>query len=475
MLILLNFPTDAPPYAILSHTWGLEGVTVTEVTDLSKRKTKAGFNKIKQTCKQAAKGGLNYAWIDTCCINKESSSELSEAINCMFRWYRNAAICYAYLEDVSEDIELLFTSSLSFEHSRWFTQGWTLQELLAPRDIAFFSAKWAPIGRKMKLSRILEQIIGIPHDILTGNARLDQISVADRMNWVSKRQATREEDIAYFLMGIFDVNMPMVYGEGGKASVRLQEEIPKQTQDESLFAWRSSEESTSEAPYRGLVASSPEEFASDVTITPFSASMTSASTLLGNGRISLSCALYKDLIFGLKCFQGTDVSSVVGIRVTSIESNYFLRSNPSELVLKPHQYPPGFQGAVFDKIAEIKEPSPVNDIYQREGIRLLLLPHEISMVAVYPKKYKEWEKTMKVPIVSSKRLHVLLVLWVEQQIGGRSYTYYVDLLATKAEEAELKCKAAKMPLKDLIQEALTSRGRRFVLGEIKQNQKGNKF
>ncbi|EHK17332.1 uncharacterized protein TRIVIDRAFT_137229, partial [Trichoderma virens Gv29-8] len=236
-LELIWFPKAPPPYAILSHTWGLDEVTFADFTNVPKRESKAGFSKIKQTCKQALKDGLSYAWVDTCCINKESSSELSEAINSMFRWYRDAAICYAYLEDVPEETNSSITNSSLINHCRWFTRGWTLQELLAPWDIVFFAANWATIGRKTGLGATIEQITGIPRAILTGDSRLDQVSVASRMNWAAKRQTTREEDIAYCLMGVFDVNMPMMYGEGKKAFIRLQEEILRQTEDDSLFAW----------------------------------------------------------------------------------------------------------------------------------------------------------------------------------------------------------------------------------------------
>lgn len=465
------FPKTPPPYAILSHTWGPDEVTFADFTNLSTRATKSGFTKIKQTCEQALKDGFSFAWIDTCCINKESSSELSEAINSMFRWYRDAAICYAYLEDASEKIKLPITSSSSISHCRWFTRGWTLQELLAPKEIVFFGAKWTTIGRKTELKEILEQITGIPCTILTGNMRLDQSSVANRMNWAAKRETTREEDIAYCLMGIFDVNMPMLYGEGRNAFIRLQEEILKQTQDDSLFAWRASEESACEAPYRGLFASSPKEFASEVTTTPFFTSMAGESTLLGNGRISLSCALYQDGFIGLKCFQGTELSTVVGIQAISTGINHFVRSNPSQLVLKPHQYPIAFQTVVFDKFVEMREPRLLSDIYQHNEL-FLALPPEIRFVGVYPKEYTGFQKTMKLPVThlvgkkvafymevdrqvsgadvfreigwSDKDTAVLLVLWVEQ-LSTKSFTFYFDLLAVNAGDVESEFIDAERP------------------------------
>jgi len=288
----------------------------------------------------------------------------------MFKWYRSAAICYAYIEDLPKTIELPIADASLVKGCRWFSKGWTLQELLAPRDIIFFGAGWFQIGRKAELEGILEQVTGIPRTVLSQKTRLDQVSVADRMNWASNRQTSREEDIAYCLMGLFDVNMPMLYGEGRKSFIRLQEEIIKQTQDDSVFAWRASQQSAAEAPYRGLFASSPREFASEDTITPFHTPKAGETNLLGNSRVSISCALHQDGVLCLKCFRGTDVSSVVGIEVTSTGSNHFLRSNPTSLTSRRHQSPAIFKTMIFEKFTEMTEPSSLDDIYRRDGIQL---------------------------------------------------------------------------------------------------------
>jgi hypothetical protein len=324
-LKLIWFAGKPPPYAILSHTWNAEEVIFADFSNLSKIEATPAFCKVKLTCQQARQDGFSYAWIDTCCINKESSAELSEAINCMFRWYRDAAICYAYIEDLPEDIKIPITDPALMKTCRWFSRGWTLQELLAPTDIVFFGSGWFKIDRKIELVEILEAVTGIPHNVLTSETRLGHISVADRMNWASQRETTREEDIAYCLMGIFDVNMPMMYGEGRKAFLRLQEEIVKQTQDDSLFAWKANEEAAIKAPYRGLYASSPKEFASEVSILPFNTSVAGPTTVLGDGRISLSCAPYPGHVLGLKCTPATENSSVVGIEVINTGGDYVLR------------------------------------------------------------------------------------------------------------------------------------------------------
>jgi hypothetical protein len=169
----------------------------------------------------------------SCCIDKTSSAELSEAINSMFRWYKNAAVCYVYLSDVSRSDDL--TPSMS--KSRWFTRGWTLQELLAPSVIVFYSAEWQHLGTKSQLSRLLLTITFIEEEYLRGKD-LQLASVAKRMSWSSRRNTSRIEDIAYCLLGIFDIHMPLIYGEGKKAFQRLQGEILKATpHDHTLYAW----------------------------------------------------------------------------------------------------------------------------------------------------------------------------------------------------------------------------------------------
>jgi hypothetical protein len=212
-----------PRYAILSHTWGVdnEEVTLKDVEE-GTGTTKAGYEKILFCGHQAAKDGLRYFWVDTCCIDKSSSAELAEAINSMFAWYRDATRCYVYLSDVSAAQQ---PWSLALQQSRWFTRGWTLQELIAPVSVEFFSAEGHRIGNKYSLVRELHRITGISVGALQGDP-LSQFSVEERMSWVGQRKTRREEDAAYSLLGIFDVHMPLIYGEGrSKAFARLQREI----------------------------------------------------------------------------------------------------------------------------------------------------------------------------------------------------------------------------------------------------------
>jgi hypothetical protein len=261
-------------YAILSHTWGDHELLFTDMTDLERaRLTKpVGFAKLEGSCALAKRQGLKYVWIDTCCIDKSSSAELSEAINSMYMWYQKSRICYAYLSDVStldgsghQQSEIL----KQVGRSRWFTRGWTLQELLAPKRVEFYTANWDYIGKKDddKLLTILSQASLVDECVLANIVSLDKISVAKKMYWASRRETTRTEDIAYCLLGIFGVNMPLLYGEGIRAFIRLQQEIIKATNDQSIFAWYCAAPGQ-ENQIRGALAPSPRCFALSGDIWP---------------------------------------------------------------------------------------------------------------------------------------------------------------------------------------------------------------
>jgi hypothetical protein len=221
-----------PPYGILSHTWGDHEPSFRDLDNWCLTSKKPGAQKIELTCRQAKMDGLNYAWVDTCCIDQNSSAELAEAINSMFIWYKKAERCYAFLSDVEKD-----HFGEQFPRSRWFTRGWTLQELIAPRTVNFYDANWEPIGSKHALVPQITAITKIDQETLKG-ANIEIVSIAKRMSWAANRQTTRVEDLAYCLLGIFNINMPMLYGEGERAFRRLQEEIFRSKHsDQSLFAW----------------------------------------------------------------------------------------------------------------------------------------------------------------------------------------------------------------------------------------------
>jgi hypothetical protein len=280
------FDGTVPPYVILSHRWGPEEVSfqewnrVLELEDkihsitrqsafhtarhandyhheiqrekyrkLAEKKAairqKAGFSKIlscaglvrKQKSRTEGEQTLcSYVWIDTCCIDKTNNAELSEAINSMFRWYRNSKLCLVYLADVPGGLELNEMED-KVRASNWFKRGWTLQELLAPEFVKFFDQSWEFLFNKYDQARLLAEITCIDENILDGFEKVSDACTAKKMSWAASRETTRKEDIAYCLLGIFDVNIPLLYGEGDKAFLRLQEEIIRQSGDLSIFAW----------------------------------------------------------------------------------------------------------------------------------------------------------------------------------------------------------------------------------------------
>lgn len=273
---------DTPPYAIISHTWGDEEVTIQQLRRLGghshltssspkpldkKRRailSKKGHVKIAGAARLAVSRGLDYLWIDTCCIDKTSSAELSEAINSMYLWYEQSAECYAYLSDVeppaTQDASA-FDESL--RNSRWFTRGWTLQELVAPKIVLFYASDWSPLGHKHtppEFAKAISEITNIDKEVLDGTIDPLQLSVSARMAWASHRNTTRLEDTAYCLMGLFQVNMPLLYGEGKRAFTRLQEEIIQRTDDQSIFAWNSFDVEEDPDALFGLLAQSPAQF-----------------------------------------------------------------------------------------------------------------------------------------------------------------------------------------------------------------------
>jgi hypothetical protein len=241
-----------PPYAILSHTWGHpeSEVSFDDFEDLQKASLKDGFKKIDYLCKQAKLSNIAYAWADTACINKSSSSELSEAINSMFDWYSKAKVCYAYLSDVDTSSKSQITPAFnialenpgspitaSFRESNWFKRGWTLQELIAPKHVRFFDVEWRHLGEKLSCIELLSSITGISSKVLSDPANTKLEMFATRMSWASNRTTTRPEDVAYCLLGLFGVHMPLLYGEGTKAFTRLQEELVRSSSPTSLMAW----------------------------------------------------------------------------------------------------------------------------------------------------------------------------------------------------------------------------------------------
>lgn len=267
-------------YAILSHRWyeqeiTFEDLNAAQLKDV--REQSPQLEKIRGACSQAKKDKLDWIWIDSCCINKDSSQELTRSINSMFQWYQKATVCYTYLTDVE-----LTPGTHLFEqqdtkgrkYSEWFERGWTLQELLAPRHMVFFDKNWELIGTRAELANDVSRITGIDAQYLVGGETFRNASIATRLSWQAGRRTTEIEDIAYSLVGILGVQLVPTYGEGEQAFQRLQGEILKTLPDESIFAWTApagklpSHSRTWASDQWGLLAPSPDCFKNsrDVTI-----------------------------------------------------------------------------------------------------------------------------------------------------------------------------------------------------------------
>ncbi len=301
-LELKQFNNNIPKYAILSHTWDEPTeVSFADWKDLDKARAKDGFRKIDLACQQARLDGYEWAWVDTNCIDKSSSSELSEAINSMYAWYRDAEVCYVFMKDVEVDPSPASSgveerkdeggkdedgkredgkdnesrdakhqnerkkpentipnrppqNNLAdprirdaFETSVWFSRGWTLQELLAPSKVIFYSREWLFLATKddTETRVTISDITSIDKDYLREPSAIYSASVAHRISWMAQRTTTRIEDTAYCLLGLFGIHMALLYGEGHRAFERLQEEIIRVSNDQTIFCWQASVDSES--------------------------------------------------------------------------------------------------------------------------------------------------------------------------------------------------------------------------------------
>lgn len=329
-------------YAILSHTWEEDEVDFQEMkaeprpTSLL---TKAGYLKIKKTCEVAREKGYSYAWVDTCCIDKASSAALSEAINSMYDWYKESSICLAYLSDLpANNFEHAESMTADFmKDCKWFRRGWTLQELVAPEELDFYDQDWRFRGSKKILRHELSDITGIDVDVLEDSELLPTIPVGRRMSWAAARKTTRVEDIAYCLLGIFGVNMPMIYGENKNAFLRLQEEIAKSTNDLTLFAWTSQDGSgidrrpTHQSQHgkdlRGILAQSPAEFVGCGRLKILRDRIAPAKdfAMTNNGlriETTLGSSPDKEYVFALDCVDEDSRLKRLGIYLMKTESGY---------------------------------------------------------------------------------------------------------------------------------------------------------
>ena len=324
------FDYQIPCYVILSHTWGNEEVTLQDL-EKEESKNRAGYAKITGCCALALSSGWEWVWIDTCCIDKTSSADLSEAINSMYRWYRDSQVCYAYLTDCFLQSDRI--SDGDFCQSRWFTRGWTLQELLAPDTVIFYDRDWREIGTKSSLKPQISRITGISCQHMTNP---QSASIAAKMSWASKRQTSRVEDVAYSLLGIFDLTMPLLYGEGNNAFKRLQYElIAARSDDESIYAWTHNVPGPS-----GMLAHSPIAFTDSGDITEFvNLDESKKPSVKGNLLVMNGIFLVRNGVDDVKttsvtlnCARRASLFEPLGIRLVKGYKGYYMRAEPGTLL-----------------------------------------------------------------------------------------------------------------------------------------------
>ncbi|KAI0446088.1 heterokaryon incompatibility protein-domain-containing protein [Xylaria telfairii] len=386
-------------YAILSHMWEDEEVSFSDMTS-PQFKTKEGFKKIKMAMKLANEAGLQYVWIDTCCIDKSSSAELTEAINSMYRWYERSDVCYAYLSDLPSHLPL----TISLRHSRWFTRGWTLQELIAPKTVYFYDRHWNKRGAKEDFIEELSQITKISKYILGHEQPLSAATVAQKMSWAAGRNTTRVEDQAYCLLGIFDVNMPLLYGEEEKAFRRLQYEIIGRTADLSIFAWcvprpevaRDKEQRV----YCGILAASPDAFANCTKLSKLPHRMYREFSVSNIGiRTKIHVLSYPVpekrgayiYVLPLDCMPDSETS--LGIKLRKCGPDIFVREDPWTLFQHRKALEPNAPRARH-VLTELPEPDLGKDLYgmcssqsfarmRPHGLQIQL-PHEFELLDAWP-------------------------------------------------------------------------------------------
>ena len=344
---------NIPEYAILSHTWEDEEVSYQDYLG-GACPLKKGYEKIRKTCELARESGVVYAWVDTCCIDKSSSAELTEAINSMYIWYQRSQRCYVYFSDLLADADL----ATQLSACRWqvrmsqcqnqaylwrrFTRGWTLQELIAPFETHFFDSQWNQVGTKASLRSQISLITGVNLGILQHDEALSSVCVARKMSWAAKRMTTRIEDMAYCLLGLFGVNMPLLYGEESKAFRRLQEEIIRSSPDLSIFAWIAEPSRTGSSPLEsdiqphcGLLAQSPVPFAHARKLQTASFGDYSIEFSVRNNGIKTNSVFHTDSMDGyisilpLYCHSSTGPD--LAIRLRKVGSNTFVRDGPYNL------------------------------------------------------------------------------------------------------------------------------------------------
>lgn len=445
---LEEFYGSVPCYAILSHTWGAdhEELSFRDITEKGIKRQSLPF-KVAKCCEQAKKDGIQYAWVDTCCIDKTNSVELGEAINSMFRWYHEAAVCYVYLADVTIQDNNLFPLTRS-NPCRWFQRGWTLQELLAPDNLRFFDSGWRFLGTKAMRSGIIDREFGIPRRFLRGTP-LSEASIAQRMSWASNRVTKRDEDIAYCLLGIFDVSMPMIYGEGtDRAFTRLQQEIMKRSRDESILAWGLSSpehhlynSNVNRTLSAGVLAASPADFRGCENIVPHMNGTRSPCTFqIAGGLVRVNLSLHQDEngLFGLLNCGLVNPNTFVAIPLS--------KSPSGEYYLRPRHH----RAMIYDSIAAKTPAQPVHILIERHKETPPTTRHNndfdididagLELIEVEPPG--RWLRDRSIITTSSDPAdHAVQKFWTRFRSGGEDSSDFLVLLEydTQGPQAKARC------------------------------------
>jgi len=446
-----DFPTQ---YAVLSHTWEAEEVCYQDFVDGSGQKLK-GWQKIKRCCHRAAMDGWTYIWIDVCCIDKRNSAEVSEAINSMWSWYANAVMCYAYLCDVKmvngypvpqSELGDLFSDGLygllqrkAFRDlysrfavrdgiklvrynygiiSRWFTRGWTLQELLAPPHLLFLDQDWVAIGDRSQRASHIYALTSIEEMYLLGNPwALRRCSAAKKLSWAALRETTRPEDASYCLFGLLDINMSPLYGEGPlKAFHRLQVEVLQKTNDDSILAWnypRMMETCAGAAPlaedplaFRWLSEAS---IADPIDIVRNEIDVAGSEYLMTGKGLKLSATLYKS---NNKRYLARKPSTVY---LMPLQCRLLQGSRLSKIALHLHKV----HGQSSSYVRAVENELPLFDVAIKEGW------HRLSEETIYlqePRHQKQLHQCpVRIQLRSCRGINVQSI-----SIGGRGGEDYGD-------------------------------------------------
>ncbi|KAK2774486.1 37s ribosomal protein rsm22 [Colletotrichum kahawae] len=449
---LEKFQNHFSRYPILSHTWGEEEDEI-HFGDIQKEhllKTGPGRIKFDGCCRQAKADGFDYVWIDTCCIEKSHHTDYSEAITSMFSWYQTAGRCYAYLADVPDKATSTFDND--FRRSRWHTRGWTLQELLAPQDLIFYSKSWTKLGEKVSMTSMIEEATGIPAQFLDG---FRDASVAQRMSWAARRVTTRGEDMAYCLYGIFNVSFPIMYGEGASAAFsRLQEAILQRTPDASILAWGldlQHEDLLPEPPstnrYGHILATSPQNFVDCGTVVPWESDLSGQRLDVNSGYYHLQLPLHTTKAghtFGLlKCYSRSQQRGCIGIPLCKVEqgleTDEFMRPRGSKAV------------QLFDidssheasnlRIRDLSLSEDIQRFDRRYGYSIEVpASSKLTVFDVYPKDRWDTSKKLGTTGVDFQRDAVQLS-WIRLRHNEEQSPDFVVMLELEisSSQAQLKC------------------------------------